>query len=113
VGLRIASAREGVTAPSDGRWPPPKGATSVVRQLETQAEEPTLGAVLARRSGSVLGAAAAWAARIPQAIREAGWARLPRGESLGDGAPGRWTVAAADCPGGRQPRDAEPLSAHR
>jgi hypothetical protein len=81
VGVRIEIAMDGVTAHIDGRWQQPKVVTIVVRQLETQAEEPTPGAVLARRYVSVLGSAEEFAARIQQAIREAGWERIPLGRS--------------------------------
>ena len=47
----------------------------------------TLGAGLARRYMGILGTAEALAARITQAIRAAGWERIPIGEILGDGAP--------------------------
>jgi len=101
--LRVESARDGVTAQIDGRWPPPKVATIRVRRLAAQAEEPTRGAVLARRYVCGLGAAAELATRIQPGIRAAGGERIPLGASLGDGAPWSWNVADAHVPGGRQP----------
>jgi hypothetical protein len=80
-------------------------ATLLVRRLEAPVAEPTLGAVLARRSVGGLGAAEELAARIRQVIRRAGWERLPIGESLGDGAPWIWTVADTSLPGVRQTLD--------
>jgi hypothetical protein len=103
---------DGVMAPIDGRWQEAKVSTLLVRQLKAQAEEPTLGAVLARRCGGGLGSAADVAVRITQVMREAGWERLPLGEILGDGAPWLWTVADAHFPGVRQTLDDYPLSAH-
>jgi hypothetical protein len=96
--LRVEVAMDGVMAHIDGRWREAKVDTILVRQLAAQAEEPTLGAVLARRSVGVLGAA--------------GWERLPLGEILGDGAPWIWTVADAHVPGVRQTLDDYHLSEH-
>jgi Uncharacterised protein family (UPF0236) len=110
--LRVEIAMDGVTAHIDGRWPQPKVATILVRQLETEAEEPTLGAVLARRYVCVLGSAEELAARITQVRRAAGWERLPIGEILGDGAPWIWKVADAYFPGVRQTLDYYHLSEH-
>lgn len=83
-----------------------------MRQLEAQAEEPTLGAVLARRYVGVLGSAEDLAVRITRVIREAGGERLPLGQILGDGAPWIWTVADAHFPGVRQTLDYYHLSEH-
>jgi len=109
---RVEIAMDGVRAPSDGRWPAAKVATILVRRLEAPGEEPTLGAVLARRDVGVLGAAEALAVRLQQVIRQAGWEHLPMGERLGDGAHGIWTVADTSGPGGRQPLDDDHRSAH-
>ena len=109
---RVESARDGVTAPMDGRWPPPQGATLLGRRLEAPAEEPTLGTVLARRDVRVLGAAADLAARLKPGLREARGAPIPSGELLGDGAPGIWNVADAHGPGVRQTRDSDHLREH-
>ena len=89
--LRVEIAMDGVMAHSDGRWQAVQVATLLVRRLDAQAEEPTLGTVIARRSVCVLGAAADLAARIKQAIGEAGWEPIASGEILGDGAPWIWT----------------------
>jgi hypothetical protein len=78
-----------------------------------QAEEPTLGAVLARRDVGSLGSAEELAARLTQGIRETGWPRRPRGEILGDGAPWIWTGADAHFPGVRQTLDDDHLGEHR
>jgi hypothetical protein len=110
--LRVAIALDGGTAPIDGRWQQPKVATILVRQREPQAEEPTLGAILARRSVCLLGTAEELAVGIQQALQEAGWERLAIGEVLGDGAPWIWKVAEAYVPGGRQTRDDSHLSEH-
>jgi hypothetical protein len=110
--LRVEVAMDGVMAHIDGRWQEAKVGTILVRQLEPQAEEPTLGAVLARRYVGVLGTAEALAARIHQIIREAGWEQIPLGEILGDGAPWIWTVADAHFPGVRQTLDYYHLSEH-
>jgi hypothetical protein len=110
--LRVEIAMDGVTAHIDGRWQPPKVATILVRRLEAQAEEPTLGAVLARRYVSVLGSAEDLAARIKQVLREASWEHIPIGEILGDGAPWIWNVADAHFPGVRQTLDDYHLSEH-
>jgi hypothetical protein len=110
--LRVEIAMAGVMAHIDGRWQAAKVATSLVRRLAAQAEEPPLGAVLARRSVGALGTAEALAARMHQIIREAGWERMPIGEMLGDGAPWIWTVADAHCPGVRQTLDYDHLSEH-
>jgi hypothetical protein len=87
-------------------------ATILVRRLETATEEPTLGAVLARRYVCVLGSAEDMAVRITQAIREGGWDRIPVGEIPGDGAAWIWTVADAHFPGVRQTLDDYHLSEH-
>ena len=89
-----------------------KWATMLVRRLEAQAEEPTLGAILARRYVGILGSAEDLAARITQVIREAGWERIPVGEILGDGAAWIWKVADAYFPGVRQTLDYYHLSEH-
>lgn len=113
--LRVEGAMDGVMAHIDGRWQEAKVATILGRRREAQAEAPTLGAVLARRSVGLLGSAAERAARITQVIREAGWERIPLGAMLGDGAPWMWTVADAHVPGVRQTLDddhlREPLQA--
>ena len=109
---RVEIAMAGVRAPLDGRWQEAKVATILVRRLEAPVEEPTLGAVLARRDVGVLGAAEALAVRLQQVIGQAGWEHLPMGESLGDGAHGIGTVADTSCPGGRQTLDDDHLSAH-
>jgi hypothetical protein len=103
--LRVEIALDGVTAHIDGRWPQPQVATILVRQLEPQAEEPTLGAILARRAVCILGTAEELAVRIQPALQEAGWERLPIGDVLGAGAPWIWNVADVYCPGVRQPLD--------
>jgi hypothetical protein len=96
-------------AHSDGRWQEAQVATILVRRLAAQAEEVTLGAVLARRYVCALGTAEALAARMHQIIREAGWERRPIGEILGDGAPWMWKVADAHFPGVRQTLDYDHL----
>jgi hypothetical protein len=110
--LRVEIAMDGVMAHIDGRWQEAKVGTILVRQLAAQAEEPTLGTVLARRYIGVLGSAEDLALRITQAIREAGWERIPVGEILGDGAPWIWTVADAHFSGVRQTLDYYHLSEH-
>jgi hypothetical protein len=110
--LRVEIAMDGVTAHIDGRWQQPKVATMQVRQLAAPAEEPTLGAVLARRYVSVLGSAEDLALRITQVLREAGWEHIPVGEILGDGAPWIWNLADAHFPGVRQTLDYYHLSEH-
>jgi hypothetical protein len=110
--LRVEIAIDGVNAHIDGRWQQPKVATLLVRRLETQAEEPTLGAILARRYVCVLGSAEDLAVRIQQALQEAGWEHIPLGEILGDGAPWIWKVAEAYFPGVRQTLDYYHLSEH-
>jgi hypothetical protein len=60
-----------------------------------QAEEPIIGAILARRYVAVLGSPEDLAIRLTQVLREAGWARIPLGRIVGDGAPWIWTVADA------------------
>jgi len=110
--LRVEIAMDGVMAHSDGRWQEAKGGTILVRQLEAQAAEPTLGAVLARRYVGVRGSAEDLAVRITQVRREAGWEHIPLGEIRGDGAPWIWTVAGAHGPGVRQTRDYYHLRAH-
>ena len=110
--LRVEIAMDGVMAHIDGRWQEAKVGTILVRRLEAQAEEPTLGAILARRYVGVLGSAADLAVRITQVIREAGWERMPLGEILGDGAPWIWKVADAHVPGVRQTLDSYHLREH-
>jgi hypothetical protein len=110
--LRVEIAMDGVTAHIDERWQQPKVATIQVRRLDAQAEEPTLGAVLARRYVCVLGSAEELATRVTQGLREAGWEHLPMGEILGDGAPWIWNVAEAHFPGVRQTLDYYHLSEH-
>jgi hypothetical protein len=107
--LRVEVAMDGVMAHIDGRWQEATVATILRRRLEAQAEEPTRGAVLARRDVAILGSAEALATRLTPVIREAGWERLPIGEMLGDGAPWSWQVADAHVPGVRQTLD----SSHR
>jgi hypothetical protein len=87
-------------------------ATLLVRRLEAQAAEPTLGAVLARRYVSVLGSAEDRAARSTQVLREARWEHIALGEILGDGAPWIGNVADPHVPGVRQTRDDYHLSEH-
>jgi hypothetical protein len=110
--LRMEIAMDGVMAHIDGRWQEVKVATIVVRRLEAQAEEPTLGTVLARRYVGILGSAEALAVRLKQMIHEAGWEPIPLGEIVGDGAPWIWTVADAHFPGVRQTLDYYHLSEH-
>jgi hypothetical protein len=110
--LRMEIAMDGVMAPIDGRWQEVKVATILVRRLEAPAEEPTLGAVLARRYVGILGSAEALAVRLKQMIHEAGWELIPLGEIVGDGAPWIWTVADAHFPGVRQTLDYYHLSEH-
>lgn len=100
--LGVEIAMDGVMAHIDGRWQEAKVATILVRRCAAPVEEPTLGAVLARRYVGVLGAAEALGARIPQVIRAAHWERIPVGEILGDGAVWIWTVADSHFPGVRQ-----------
>ena len=69
---RLESAMDGVKAHIDGRWQAPKVATVLVRRLEAQAEEPTLGAVLARRSVCVLGTAEALVAGLKPVLQDTG-----------------------------------------
>jgi hypothetical protein len=110
--LRVEIAMDGVMAHIDGRWQEAKVGTILVRQLEAQAKEPTLGAILGRRYVGVLGSAEDLAVRLKQAIREAGWEHIPLGEIVGDGAPWIWTVAGAHFPGVRQTLDYYHLSEH-
>jgi hypothetical protein len=110
---RVEVAMEGVMAHLDGRWQEAQGGTTLVRRLAVQAEEPTLGALLARRDVGVLGSAEDLAIRLPQVLRQAGWERLPRGAIVGDGAPWMWTAADAHGPGVRQTLDDAHLSAPR
>jgi hypothetical protein len=110
--LRVEVAMDGVMAHIDGRWQEAKVATILMRRLEAQVEEPTRGAVLARRYVAILGSAEELATRITQVLREAGWERLPIGEILGDGAPWIWNVADAHFPGVRQTLDYYHLSEH-
>jgi hypothetical protein len=83
-----------------------------VGRLEAPEEEPTLGAVLARRYVGILGSAEALAARITQGIREAGWEHIPIAEILGDGVPWIGTVPNAHVPAVRQTLDDYHLSEH-
>jgi hypothetical protein len=110
--MRVEIAMDGVMAPIDGRWQEAKVATILVRRFEALVEEPTLGAVLARRYVGVLGAAEELAARLQQVRRAAHWERLPVGEMLGDGAVWIWQVADRHFPGVRQTRDDSHLSEH-
>ena len=87
-------------------------ATRLVRRLEATPAEPTLGAIPARRDVGVLGSAEALAACIDQAIRDAGWERIPVGEIPGDGAAWMWKVADSHVPGVRQTLDDDHLSEH-
>jgi hypothetical protein len=110
--LRVEIALDGVMAHIDGCWQAAKGGTLLVRRLEAQTKEPTLGTVLARRYVGVLGSAEDLAVRLKQVIREAGWEPIPIGEILGDGAPWMWTVANAHVPGVRQTLDYDHLCEH-
>lgn len=110
--LRVEVAMDGVMAHIDGRWQEVKVGTMLVRRLEAQAEEPTLGAILGRCYVGVLGSAEDLAGRIIQVIREAGWERIPVGEILGDGAAWIWKVADTHFPGVRQTLDYDHLSEH-
>lgn len=110
--LRVEIAMDGVTAHIDGRWQQPKVAALQVRRLDAQAEEPILGAVLARRYVAILGSAETLAAHITQILHEAGWEHIPIGDILGDGAPWIWKVADAYFPGVRQTLDDYHLSEH-
>jgi hypothetical protein len=110
--LRVEIAMDGVMAHIDGRWQEAKVATVLVRRFEVPVEEPTLGAVLARRYIGVVGAAEELAARIQQVIRAAHWERIPVGEILGDGAVWIWKVADRHFPGVRQTLDYYHLSEH-
>jgi hypothetical protein len=110
--LRVEIAMDGVMAHIDGRWQEAKVGTVLVRRLEPQAEEPTLGAILARRYVGVLGSAEDLAIRITQVICEAGWERIRLGEIVGDGAAWIWKVADAYFPGVRQTLDYYHLSEH-
>jgi hypothetical protein len=104
-------AMDGVMAPIDGRWQEAKVGTILVRQLASQTEPPTIGAILARRYVGILGAAEDLAIRLTQVIHESGWGHIPLAEVLGDGAPWMWTVAEAHVPGVRQTLDFYQLSA--
>jgi hypothetical protein len=110
--LRVEIAMDGVMAHIDGRWQEAKVGTILVRRLEAQAQEPTLGAILGRRYVAVLGSAEELAIRLKQMIREAGWEHIPLGEIVGDGAPWIWTVAETHFPGVRQTLDYYHLSEH-
>jgi hypothetical protein len=110
--LRVEIARDGVMAHIDGRWQAAKVGTILGRPLEAPVEEPTLGAIFARRDVGVLGSAEDLAVRITQVIRAAGWERMPLGELWGDGAPWMWTVADTHFPGVRQTWDSDHLSEH-
>jgi hypothetical protein len=109
---RVEIAMDGVMAHIDGCWQEAKVGTILVRRLEAQAKDPTLGAILGRRYVGVLGSAEALAVRLKQMIREAGWEPIPLGEIVGDGAPWLWTVADAHFPGVRQTLDYDHLSEH-
>jgi hypothetical protein len=110
--LQVEIVMEGITAHIDARWQQPKVATILIRRLEVQAEEPTLGALRARRYVCVLGTADELAIRIKQVLREVRWERIPLGEILGDGAPWIWNAAEAHLPGVRQTLDDYHLSEH-
>lgn len=110
--LRVEIAMDGVMAHIDGRWQETKVGTILVRRLEAQAEQPTLGAILARRDVRVLGTAEDLAVYIKQVIRGAGWGHIPLGAILGDGASWIWTVADTPFPGVRQILDYYHLSEH-
>jgi hypothetical protein len=110
--LRLEIAMDGVTAYIDGRWQQPKVATILVRRLEAQSEEPTLGAVLARRYVALLGSAEDLAVAIRRALQEARWEHIPLGEIVGDGAPWIWKVADPHVPGARQTLDYYHLREH-
>jgi hypothetical protein len=110
--LRVEIAMDGVMAHIDGRWQEAKVGTILVRRLEATPAEPTLGAILARRDVGGLGSAEELASRINQAIRDAGWERLPVGAILGDGAAWIWKVADSHFPGVRQTLDSDHLSEH-
>jgi hypothetical protein len=110
--LRVEMAMDGVMAHIDGRWQEAKVGTILVRRLEAQGEEPTLGAILGRRYVGILGSAEDLAVRLKQVLREAGWEHIPLGEIVGDGAPWIWTVAGAHFPGVRQTLDYYHLSEH-
>jgi hypothetical protein len=110
--LRVEIAMDGVMAHIDGRWQEAKVGTILVRRLEAQAEEPTLGAILARRYVGVLGSAEDLAVRLKQVIREAGWEHIPLGEIVGDGAHWIWTLANVHFPGVRQTLDYYHLCEH-
>jgi hypothetical protein len=84
--LCVEVAMDGVMAHIDGRWQEAKVGTILVRRLAVQAEEPTRGVILARRSVGVLGSAADLAVHLKPVVRETGWERIPIGELLGDGA---------------------------
>jgi hypothetical protein len=110
--LRVDIVMDGVMAHIDGRWQEAKVGTILVRRLAAQAEEPTRGVILGRRSVGILGSAEELAVRLKPMIREAGWECLPLGEIVGDGAPWSWTVADAHVPGVRQTLDDDHLSEH-
>jgi hypothetical protein len=109
---RVEIAMAGGMAPIDGRWHAAQVGTLLGRRRDAQAAEPTRGALQARRSGAGLGSPQARAIRLPPGLHEAGGEHRPRGEIVGDGAPGLGTVAAAHVPGGRQPLADDPLHAH-
>jgi hypothetical protein len=85
--LHLEMAMDGVKAHIDGRRQEPKVATSLVRRPPVAPQEPTCGTVAARRYRCILGSAEASVTRIKAMIRDAGWARRPVAEVLGDGAP--------------------------
>jgi hypothetical protein len=96
----------------DGRWQAAKVGTVLGRRLDAQAEEPTLGAVLARRDVGILSSAEERASRLPQGLREAGGERSPSGAMGGEDAPWIGKVADAYVPGGRQTLDYDHLREH-
>jgi hypothetical protein len=89
----VEIALDRVTAHIDGCWQQPKVGSFLVRQLDAQAAEPTLGAVIARCYVSVLDSADNLAVRVNRVFHEVGWADIPIGEILGDGTPWSWNVA--------------------
>ena len=97
--LRVEIAMDGVMAHIDGRRQEAKVGTILVRRLEAQAEEPTLGAILGRRYVGVLGSAEDLAVRLKQVSARPAGSTFPLGEIVGDGAPWIWTVADAHVPG--------------
>jgi hypothetical protein len=110
--LCVETAMDDVGAHIDGRWQSPKVATMLVRRLESPAEAPILGAVLARRSVSALGSAEDLAAHFQQVIREVGWECFPIEEVVGNVASWMWKVATAYFPGVWQTLDDAHLMDH-